>query len=63
MSHYGTLSSARAESTNVRPDIPVASGEVRVKGVSLMQINIHIGKLVDTIFRHPVNSNHVKYLI
>jgi hypothetical protein len=33
MSRYGTLSSARAVSTDVRLDIPVASGEVRVKEI------------------------------
>ena len=31
MSRYGTLSSARAASTNVQLDIPVALGEVRVQ--------------------------------
>ena len=36
---------------------------LRVQGVSLMQINIHLGELVDTIGRHPMNSNHVKYCI
>ena len=43
----------------MRLDIPIASGEVCVQGVSLMQINIHMGELVDTICRHPMNSNHL----
>ena len=42
MNRYGILSSARAVSTNVRLDIPVALGEVRVEEIKWPRISCQI---------------------
>ena len=46
MSRYGTLSSVRAVSTDVRLDIPVALGEVRVQVVKWPRIYVHYRGIV-----------------